>query len=196
MHSLFRSVLGAQFDRLAPVLKRHYDIGPEQTVTVQGNMDCWNRFEWARVFIPFSPKNGQAVPVVVRNRTLLQANQPCFEWHREFHYPSGTQLNYTLTRTDPRNCPGCVLDMFNQPPNIGVTLKLEMSDDGRTLTQTARGAQYAILGNRFIALPGLFNINTVAIERALDERHVHTEVVISHPLFGRLFGYSGDLEVL
>jgi Domain of unknown function (DUF4166) len=201
MQSLFRTVLGANFDRLAPALKLHYDVAPGETVLVQGEMDCWNRFEWARPLIPFSPKNGRAVPVVVRNQTILpkvvnlREDVPCFEWHREFFYPSGTQLSYTLTQADPRNKPGCVLDMFNQPPNIGVTLHVEVSTDGRTLTQTARGAQYAIFGSRRVALPGLFNIHTMAIERALDEVQVQTEVVISHPLFGRLFGYSGTLRV-
>ena len=195
MQSLFRTALASEFHRLASVLKLHYDIAPDETVLVQGDIDCWNRFEWARLFIPFSPKNGKAVPVVVHNRTLVQDSQPCFEWRREFFYPSGTQLSYTLTRTDPRGGPACVLDMFNQPPNIGVTLKLEVSADGRTLTQTAQGAQYAIFGSKRLVLPSLFNIHTVAIERAVDESHVFTDVTISHPIFGKLFGYGGVLEV-
>ena len=195
MQSLFRTVLASEFDRLAPVLKLHYDIAPGETVLVQGNLDCWNRLAWARAFIPFSPKNGKDVPVVVRNRTLLQNNQPCFEWQREFHYASGTQLSYTLTHADPRSGSSCVLDQFNQPPNIGVTLHVEVSSDGRTLTQTSQGAQYAIFGSRRVALPSLFNIHTVAVERAVSETQVQTEVVIRHALFGALFGYSGTLRV-
>ncbi|NJM39830.1 MAG: DUF4166 domain-containing protein [Anaerolineae bacterium] len=197
MQSLFRVVLGLDFERLAPALRRHYDVAPDETVLVQGEMDCWNRFAWARLLIPFAPKNGKAVPVRVRNRALIQNNAPCFEWHREFRYPSGTQTTYTLTKTDPRSSPACVLDTFNQPPNIGVTLKLSVSEDGKTLMQTAAGAQYALVGGKLIALPSLFNIHTVAIERAIDssEERVFTEVVISHPLFGRLFGYSGTLSV-
>jgi hypothetical protein len=158
-------------------------------------MDCWNRTEWARLLMPFAPKNGKAVPVVVRNRTLAQNNQPCFEWQREFRFPSGAQRTYTLTCADPCGKPACVLDQFNQPPNIGVTLRVEVSEDGRTLTQRSTGQQYAIFGGTRLALPGLFNLQTVAIERAMDESHVQTEVVISHPLFGRLFGYNGILEV-
>jgi hypothetical protein len=195
MQSLFRAVLGLDFERLAPALRRHYDVAPNETVLMQGEMDCWNRFEWVRVLIPFAPKNGADVPVMVRNRTLSQDNQPCFEMHREFGYPSGTQVSYTLTRADPRSGLACVLDTFNQPPNIGMTQKLSVSEDGKTLTQTAAGVQYAIFGSKLVALPGLFNIRAVATERAIDDENVFVEVIISHALFGRLFGYCGTLSI-
>jgi hypothetical protein len=197
--SLFRAVLGDAFDRLAPVLRRHYDLAPGQEVIVRGPMDAWNNFAFARALIPFMPVPGKAVPVVVRNRGLLDGGEVCYEWVREFSNPNGTAVSYTLTRPAPISATApSVLDTFNQPPNIGVTLALEVIEAGRALKQTTAGPQYAIRNGKngkLTKLPGLFSIHSTAIERAVDDRTIQTDVVVSHPIFGRLFGYSGRLMV-
>jgi hypothetical protein len=90
----------------------------------------------------------------------------------------------------------CVLDTFNQPPNIGVTLGLEILEDGKALKQVNAGPQYALNNGRRIALPTPFQVNSIAIERAMDDRTIHTEVVISHAIFGKLFGYSGTMTFI
>lgn len=194
--SLFRAALGDAFDRLAPVLRRHYDLAPGQDITVHGLMDAWNRFAFARALIPFMPVPGKAVPVVVRNRGLLDGGEVCYEWVREFHNPGGKALSYTLTQPAPSSTVlPSVLDTFNQPPNIGVTLALEVMEEGQALKQTTAGPQYAIRNGKLTKLPGLFSIRSTAIERAVDERTIQTDVVVSHPLLGRMFGYSGRLMV-
>lgn len=197
---LFRSALGETFDHLAPVLRRHYDLAPGHEVAVQGAMDAWNRLAWARAFASFMPVPGKNVPVFVRNRGLVDRGEVCYEWDREFRNRSGISHSYTLTRPAPIAKAGqatlpCVLDTFNQPANIGVTLALEVSVDGQSLKQMTVGPQYAIRGEKYVSLPGLFHIRSVAIERALDDRTIQTEVVVSHPLFGNMFGYSGVLTV-
>lgn len=195
--SLFRSALGDAFDRLAPVLQRHYDLVPGQEVLVHGPMEAWNRVAWARAFAPFTPIPGQDILVRVRNRGLIDRGEVCYEWEREFRNPSGTTLSYTLTRPAPAlpNGRPCVLDTFNRSADIAVTLALEVLDDGRALKQVTAGPQYALRGGRRIAIPGLGRITSEAVERALDERTIHTDVVVSHPAFGRLFGYTGTLVV-
>ncbi len=201
--SLFRTTLGEAFDRLAPVLRRHYDLAPGQEVIIQGAMDAWNRFAWARSLAPFMPIPGNQVPVYVRNRGLVDRSEVCYEWHREFRYAGGVVISYTLTRP-ARQVPAgrgqdgspYVLDTFNQPPNVGITLKLEVATDGQSLRQTTVGPQFLIRGERYTALPGLFHIRSTAVERAVDEHTIHTEVVVGHPVFGRMFGYSGMLRVV
>jgi hypothetical protein len=194
--SLFRAALGQAFDQLAPVLRRHYDLEPGQEIIVRGPMDAWNRFAFARALIPFMPVPGKAVPVVVRNRGLLDGGEVCYEWVREFNNPGGKAVSYTLTRPTPAlTTEPSVLDTFNQPPNIGVTLALEVMEEGRALKQTTVGPQYAIRNSKLTTLPGLFSIRSTAIERAVDERTIQTDVIVSHPLFGRMFGYSGRLTV-
>lgn len=193
--SLFRLALGEAFDRLAPALRRHYDLAPGQEVIIQGRMRVWNRFAWARALAPFMPIPAEQAPVYVRNRGMVDRDEVCYEWHREFRYPSGVVVSYTLTRPARDGLPACVLDTFNRPPNIGITLALEVSPDGQSLRQMTAGPQFAIRSGRYTALPRLFHIRSVAVERAVDERTIHTEVVVSHPVFGRMFGYSGTLSV-
>lgn len=197
--SLFHYVLAGQIDQLAPALRRHYDLPPGREVLVEGVMDAWNRLPWARPFAPFMPVPGQGQRVRVRNRGLLDAGGlPCYEWAREFHTSAGLATSYTLTKPTPRTMPfRSVLDCFNQPQTIGITLEVQIADEGQTLLMRSRGPQYLILGSMFAPLPRLFTVDTVAVERAVpgsDDR-VSTVVVISHPLLGKLFGYHGALTV-
>jgi hypothetical protein len=205
MQSLFRSALGVKFRQLAPVLRRHYDVGVDQEVTVQGRMETWNRYPLLRALIPLAPLNAKDVEVVVKNRGLLnKQNQMCLEWRRTFYFSQGVHETYTLTRpmhlmsrlAGEGRDGSFVLDLFNQPASIGVTLELEVIDDGNALKQTSRGSQFAVVGERLIALPRLIHVNTVAVERAIDDDTVHTDVTVSHSLLGRLFGYRGRLKVL
>lgn len=191
----FRAALGADFDHLAPVLRGHYDLGPGDEIVIRGRMRAWSRFPWLRLFLPFMPIPAESIDVVVRNRGVLDRGEMCYEWVRHFTYtsPARTLESYTLTRPAPG--PKCVLDTFNRPANIAVTLGLEVLEDGTVLRQTNAGPQFALFGARRLALPGLFHVQTVATERALDERTIHTDVVISQRLLGRMFGYSGELTI-
>lgn len=192
--SLFRAVLGPAFDRLAPVLQRHYDLLPDQAIVIEGKMEAWNHYTVARIAMPFMPRPGIGIPVRVVNRGVVDNEEICYEWWREFQHPHGTVLSYTLTRPAPASGDlPCVLDTFNQPASIGVTLGLEVIDDGMALKQVNAGAQYAIRNGKRLALPAPFHVNTLAIERAMDDHTIHTEVVVSHAVFGRMFGYRGSL---
>jgi Domain of unknown function (DUF4166) len=193
-HSLFRTALGAAFDTLAPALKAHYDLRDGQQVTIEGQMTAWNRYPLLRAFIPFMAKPGKDLRVVVHNRGMIDRDLLCYEWDRRFYYPDGEMRTYTLTR--PWRGPGQVLDTFNQPANIGVVLGLSVEDGGRVLRQVDVGEQFAISGTRLLAMPGLFHVRSVATERAIDDQTIETEVVISHALLGKMFGYHGRLRLV
>lgn len=200
--ALFRSALGRDFDRLAEVLQLHYDLAPGYAVRVEGEMSTWNRLGPLYALVPFSPKTGKA-QVRMLNRGLLDdQGHTCFEWRREFHFAGAghaspsTQSTYTLTKPVPDGASHHVLDTFVQFPPIAVTLRLDVSPDGRTLTQTAVGPQYALIGGRRIKLPPAFALRVVAMEQAMSHQRIYTEVTISHPLLGNLFGYAGKLNVI
>lgn len=194
--SLFRMVLGERFDTLAPVLRRHYDLAPGQSVSVTGRMEAWSRYPWLRVFIPIMPKPGAAVPVTVLNSGMTDAGEVCYEWKREFDYPGGASHSYTLTRpAAPGGAGSLVLDTFNQPANIAVTLALDVLEGGALLKQRTAGPQFALVGARRLRLPGAFQIQSVALERALGEDRIFTDVTVSHSLLGPMFGYRGELTV-
>lgn len=192
---LFRLALGPAFDTLAPALRKHYDLSPGQSVTIEGRMRAWNRYPALRLFIPFMPVPGDNLRVVVRNRGLIDRGEACYEWQRFFHYPKRVLNTYTLTRPAPDAQHPAVLDTFNQPPNIAVALALSVLDDGAVLQQVNSGPQFALFGARRLALPGFMHVRSLAVERALDEHTVRTEVEISHPLLGAMFGYVGELTI-
>lgn len=194
--SLFRAALGDRFDALAPALRRHYDLAPGQRVSVTGRMEAWSRYPWLRAFIPIMPKPGAAVPVTVLNSGMLDGGEVCYEWKREFGYASGPAHSYTLTR--PAVSDGgaqCVLDTFNQPANIAVTLRLDVLEGGAVLQQRTAGPQFALAGTRRWRLFGPFQIQSVAVERALSDDRIYTDVTVSHVLLGPMFGYRGELTV-
>ena len=194
--SLFRMVLGERFDALAPALGRHYDLAPGRSVSVTGRMEAWSRYPWLRLLIPLMPKPGAAVPVTVLNSGMLDNGEVCYEWKRTFGYASGPSHSYTLTRpAAPRDGGAFVLDTFNQPANIGVTLMLEVLEGGALLKQRTAGPQFALAGARRFRLPGPFQIQSVALERALSDDRIYTDVTVSHALLGPLFGYRGELTV-
>lgn len=202
MDSLFRAVLGNQINHLAPALQLHYDIPLGCTVIVTGKMDMWNRFGALRLLTPFAPKNQQSVDVCVKNRTLQLKGDtlPSFEWQREFRYVCGTQYSYTLskatTSVSGNNATCSIMDLYNYPPSMGITLDVQVSDDGNMLTQVTTGLpQYWIQSGQFVRLPGLFNMSISAVERAVGPTTIHTEVVVSHKVWGRCFGYTGELEL-
>ncbi len=194
--ALFRSALGRDFDRLAEVLQLHYDLAPGYAVRVEGEMTTWNRLGALHALIPLSPKTGKA-HVRMLNRGLLDDHGTiCFEWRREFHFADAEQTTYTLTKPEPGGASHHVLDTFVQFPPLAMTLRLDVSQDGQTLTQTAAGPQYALIAGRRLKLPSLFALKIVAMEQALSDQRIYTEVTISHPLVGNLFGYSGKLTVI
>ena len=191
--STFRAALGSDFDLLAPVLRRHYDLAPGEALTIRGRMRAWSRFPWLRLFLPFMPIPAESIDVTVHNRGVLDRGEVCYEWVRLFAYPNRTLESYTLTRPAPGRA--CVLDTFNRPANIGVTLGLSVAEGGAVLRQENAGPQYAIFGARRLALPSFLHVGTTATERALDANTIRTEVVIRQRFVGPLFGYAGDLEV-
>ena len=209
--ALFRSALGRDFERLAEVLQLHYDLAPGYAVRVEGEMTTWNRLGPFYALVPLSPKSGKA-HVRMFNRGLLDDHgHICFEWRREFHFADAEQSTYTLTKPvfngsaspagsieSAEDAPAShhVLDTFVQFPAMAITLRLEVSQDGQTLTQTAAGPQYAQVGRLRFKIPSLFALRVVAMEQALSNQRIYTEVTISHPVLGNLFGYSGKLNVI
>ncbi|MCX6018577.1 MAG: DUF4166 domain-containing protein [Chloroflexi bacterium] len=189
----FRAALGADFEQLAPVLRRHYDLAPGAALTIRGRMRAWSRFPWLRLFLPFMPIPAESVDVTVHNRGVLDHGEVCYEWVRLFSYQGRTLESYTLTRSAPGSA--CVLDTFNRPANIGMTLGLSVAEGGMALQQENAGPQFAIFGARRLALPSFLHVQTTATERALDAVTIRTEVVIRQRFLGPLFGYEGELEV-
>ncbi|MEO6060552.1 MAG: DUF4166 domain-containing protein [Thermoflexales bacterium] len=193
--SPFRAALGADFDTLAPELRRHYDLSVGQTLVIEGAMSAWNRLAFAQRLLSFMPVPGDGIPVRVGHRLIEDTDGAWgLEWRRRFDHPLRTFGSYTLTK--PARRPGpYVIDFFNQPATFGLTLRLDIEEGGRALRMTSDGSQYAVLGRRLLPLPPGARLRVDALERVLDDGGLASEIGIRHPLFGRLFGYSGITRI-
>jgi hypothetical protein len=200
MLSLFRSVLGAQIDGLAPSVRRRYDLAPGERITSRGEMDTWNRMPWLRLAMPFLPGNHKQVPVELVNIGSIDGNgQPSLEWHREFHYPGGARRMTTVSQMAPTQlaCP-CVLDTMPATGAFGtaVTLMVAPSADREALAQVAVGPQFMMIAGRRLPQAWLARTRVEAVDHAIDARTYYAEVTIRHALFGKMFGYRGQLTLV
>lgn len=200
MLSLFRVVLGAQIDALAPSVRRRYDLAPGERLESRGEMETWNRAPWLRLLMPFLPGNHKRVPVSLTNLGSVDRHgRPMLEWHREFQYPGGIRHMVSINQVAPVQlaCP-CVLDVIpaTRAPGTAVTLMVAPSADREALAQVAVGPQYVVLGSRMLPQPWLARMRVEAVEHAIDARTYYAEVTVRHFLFGKLFGYRGQLTLV
>lgn len=197
--SLYRATLGAEFDRLALVLQRHYDIESGHSVVIEGELTAWNRFPMLRLFAPFLPKQQKNVPVTATLRSVHdRVGRVCLEWTREFSYKSGLVKSVSIQEPPPSPLVvPSILEKFVQRyrPNVGLTLMLDPSTDGGALATVSVGPQYVITGPLMRRLPGLARLRVDAAETAINATEFYTDTAVSHPLLGRLFGYSGRLHL-
>ncbi len=193
--SPFRLALGDRFDSLAPALRRHYGLGAGDMLVISGEMRAWNQLAFVQRLLSFTPLPGERIPVRVEHRLVQDADGVWgMAWARAFAHPLRPFGSYTLTKPSRRPGP-YVVDFFNQPATVGLTLRLDVEEDGRVLRMTSDGPQYAVLGRRRLPLPPGARLRVDGLERALDDGGLETEIAISHPVFGRLFGYSGITRI-
>lgn len=189
--SPFRLALGGQFNTLALALRQHYDPPPGASLAIAGEMRAWNRLAFAQRLLPFTPVPGEAIPVRVTHRLVSTPGRGWgLEWERAFAHPRRPFGSYTLTTLARRPGP-YVIDFFNRPASVGLTLRLDVEAGGRALRMTSDGPQYAVAAGRLLPLPPGMRLRVDGLERALDDGALETEIVVSHPLVGRLFGYRG-----
>jgi Domain of unknown function (DUF4166) len=105
-------------------------------------------------------------------------------------------MSYNQFAPAPLACP-CVLDVLKpaRGPASGVTMMLEPSADREALAQIAVGPQYMVLGNRLFPQPWMARLKVEAVEHAIDANTYFADITISHPLFGRMFGYRGRMTL-
>ena len=197
--SLYRSVLGAEFEKLTPVLQRHYDVEPGRTVILEGVMDAWNRFPMLRLAIPFLPRQQKNVPVTATLRGVRDhKGRVCLEWVREFRYVSGVLKSTSLHQPPPRPLVvPSILESFVQRyrPKVGLTLMIDPSAEGNALATVSVGPQYLIGGLRMWKLPGAAHLQVDGAEHTIGGDEIYSEVTVRHPILGRVFGYSGRLKI-
>ncbi|GAA1724254.1 DUF4166 domain-containing protein [Isoptericola hypogeus] len=196
--SIFRQAMGAEFDRLHPMLQRRFAVGLAggEACVGTGMMTEIRRGPWWTVpFLQVGRLRNILVPDVGRDVPFTVENYP-------YRDPLGRETVTFVRSYDIRGhrrwfdatmilAPaGTVVDYLGTHQHLAVDLDLHADDDGGlVLTSDAQRFYEGPLAFRF---PMLFSGRALLRERyddAADRFHVDLEV--SNRRFGFLFGYRG-----
>lgn len=191
---LFKQALGEDWQKLHPAIRKHYDLRPGQSVTLNGTMDKVSHSSWVkpliwigRMFGALVPYNGTNIPVEVKNVCPPQHNHVHFLRHFAFPgrppYPFNSRMEYWQGNS--------IVEFVR----FGLGIRMKLSVVGNALRYETDGYIWRI-GKLSIALPdNLFFGRGEIWERGIDKDRVDTEFTMIHPLYGATFHYGGQFQV-
>lgn len=201
MTSTFRQAMGAEFDRLHPMLQRRFDVGLDagEACIGSGVMTEIRRGPWWTV--PFLqvgrlrnilvPDVGTDVPFTIENYPYLDPfGRETVTFVRSYDIRGHRRrFDATMILTGPATSPA-VVDYLGTHQHLAVDLDLSADDDGGlVLTSDAQRFYAGPVGFRF---PMLFSGRALLRERYDDAAaRFEVDLEVVNPHFGFLFGYRG-----
>ncbi len=197
MTSIFQTVLGADFDRLHPRLRRRFSVGlaTGEACLGTGTMDEVWHTRWAAPFLRLGstrnilvPGAGRDVPFTIENVPYLDDfGRETVSFVRTFAFPGGAR------RFDAQMVlaagGGHIVDYLGTHQHLASDLHLEVDGDGLVIRS---GAHRFREGRLDVRLP-----RPIAAEAEVREDYddaigrFRIRVRVTHPWFGPLFGYQG-----
>jgi len=170
--SLFKRILGANFDRLPPILQQIHAVQASQTFS--GRCDITGGATWASRFLARAaalPPPGRNVPVEV----TIESSPDCEQWRRSFN---GRRMHTRLTEREGR--------LVERLGAVQLTFVLEVVENRIVWSVVEARA----MGVR---LPTSWFGNVMATE-AVDAGRYHFDVRAGLPYIGLLIHYRGWLK--
>jgi predicted DCC family thiol-disulfide oxidoreductase YuxK len=192
---LFKPVFGDDWDRLPPVMHRHYANRPfhDDVVTVEGRLDVESSFvgrllrpafRWAKALVPHE---GKGVPVTVHFVTDARSN--AFRLERTFHFPGRAPYVFRSAMIPMRG--NELVEMMGR----GSGWRSAYKWDGRKVVLSHRGYVVRMFG-LYIPVPLTLLIGSgYAEEAAIDDDTFSMWTEIRHPWWGKVFSYGGTFSV-
>jgi len=199
MTSVFQEALGADFDRLHPMMQRRFGVGLDaaEACVGRGVMQSIRRGPWWTVpFLQIGrlrnilvPDVGVDVPFTIENYPYRDAlGRETVTFVRTYSVRSGRTARFdaTMVLVDGR-----VLDYLGSHQHLAVDLDLAVDErGGLVLTSDAQRFHEGPLSFRF---PMLFSRRATLHEWWSDEdESFHVDLEVRNRLFGFLFGYRGS----
>jgi len=190
---VIKKALGENWDKLADVIKRHYDITPGQSsnMTIKGIMDEVYHSSIAKLFIlpgrifgALVPYKGKNIPTEVHNWTTIDNNEAMF-WHRTLTFPGKSPAIFKSRMEHIKN------DEIIEYVRYGMGIRMKMSVENGALIFKSIGYVWKLAGME-IPIPNWAILGDAEIiEKAISDDEFFIDFKIIHPLFGRTFAYSG-----
>lgn len=200
MTSIFADALGADFERLHPMLQHRFGVGLAAGYACIGTgvMTRIHRGPWwtlpflylgkiRNILIPYTGTN---VPFVIKNYPYLDPfGRETVTFVREY------QIRETPSRFDATMIVdnGQLIDYLGTHQHLAVDLTMTATDDG-ALALTTHGQRFyeGPIGFHF---PLLFSGEATLNERYDDDAGVYRVALeVRNRLFGFLFGYEGEFQ--
>ncbi|MFS0691041.1 DUF4166 domain-containing protein [Sporosarcina sp. 179-K 8C2 HS] len=198
MLSIYKKVLGEDFDRLQPMLQKRYDLPDGTTFEATGTMKeikggprwLYPLFRlgvnWKLLF----PERGNNIPFSITNTSRLGTNgESQIHWERIFHFGSTKRYFNALMSLDETRL--VIKDYLGEPPLVYSDLAFDVSNDGSLTIQSLN--QRLVLGKIEVPLPKLLQGLATVTERYDEVDAVYRiSVTVRNPLIGHVFSYEGE----
>ena len=192
---IFMSVFGTQWEALPAVMHKHYaNRGySSDRVTVDGLMKIEVSF-FVKLLFPFmrligalAPYAGENVPVTVHFDS--EQNSNTFYFTRIFYYPNRAPYHFCS-----RMIPIGGNEVVEYMP-AGIGWHAAYSFDGEKIRLQHLDYKIKIFGRTFSLPLELVLGKGHAEEEAISDECFRMYMDIRHPLFGKVYGYSGEFKI-
>ncbi len=190
---IFHPILGDDWSRLPPVLRRHYDhhAYSQDSLTLHGWLDVslqpW--LGWLnRCTGMLVSRKGTRIPTTVILRASPETDH--LHFHRTFHYPQGAQTFHSTMQPIGGN-------QFIEWMRLGLGWKLayQWHDAQQTLTLQHRGYVWRLL-RWHVPIPLHWLLGQgYAEEKAINDNCFAMWTACTHPLWGVTFRYAGEFTL-
>lgn len=199
MTSLFEQVLGADFERLHPMMRRRFGVGLDaaEACVGRGVMTSIRRGPWWTV--PFLqvgrlrnilvPDVGTDIPFTIENYPYRDSlGRETVTFVRTYTTKPGRTARFDATMVV---VDGRVVDYLGTHQHLAVDLDLEVDDRGGLIIRS--DAQRFYEGPIAFRFPMLFSGRATLHEYWSDEdESFHVDLEVHNRVFGFLFGYRGS----
>ncbi|GGW47592.1 MULTISPECIES: DUF4166 domain-containing protein [Streptomyces] len=200
MTSIFRTAMGAGFDRLHPQLQRRFSVGLEsgEACTGRGVMDrVWHGGAFVKPFLALGgtrnilvPRAGRAVPFVIENVPYTDSfGRETVTFVRTFDLPGGPRRFDAQMVLGPKG--DRVLDYLGTHQHLATDLYFHAEADGSLLIRS--GTHRFREGVVDARVPELIGA-TAEVRESYDDGagRFRIRVRVVNRYFGPLFGYEGS----
>jgi hypothetical protein len=202
MTSMFRTVMGSDFDRLHPELQRRFSVGlaSGEACTGDGVMDeIWHGGRWVRPFLGLGgsrnilvPRAGHRIPFTIENVPYRDNfGRETVSFVRTFRFPDGARRFDAQMVLGPQG--DRIVDYLGTHQHLASDLHL--ATDGRGGLVIRSGAHRFREGRIDVGVPTLV-AGEAAVHETYDDRAgcFRIRVHVANRRFGPLFGYRGSFR--
>lgn len=190
--SLMQQALGEQWQQLPAGLQRHYATDNKGRSHERGVLTIaypgW--MQWPlhalRLLGALLNQRGERVPTEV----VRHMDDAVQHWQRTVSYPNGRQVGFSSAVVYAGG------NELIEYTNAIVGLRMRVAVDGEQLRYESNG--YVLkLGSFKLGIPEWLALGHASIvETALGDKRFAMDFRLRHPLFGEVFSYAGEFEVL